>query len=163
MKMEPRISIITLGVEDLDRAATFYAALGLERHEGITDGVAFFQMGGLILALWPREELARDVGLHRAPVRPSAIVAADPGKPVVMEAASASPPGVALAYNTRSEAEVGEILALADKAGGRVVKQAGRAVWGGMQGYFYDTEGNLWEVAYNPDFPIDAEGRISLP
>ena len=60
--MEPRISIVTLGVDDLDRAAAFYEAMGLERHEKITDGVAFFQMGGLILALWPREELARDAG-----------------------------------------------------------------------------------------------------
>lgn len=142
MTMEPRISIVTLGVHDLDRAAAFYEAMGLERHKRFTDGVAFFQMGGLILALWPREELAGDAGLPA-------------------EALAGS--GVALAYNTRSPQEVAEILDRAQKAGGRVLKPAQQAFWGGMQGYFEDTEGNLWEVAWNPDFPIDAEGRISLP
>jgi uncharacterized protein len=148
MKLEPRISIITLGVEDLDRAAAFYEAMGLERNKRITEGVAFFQMGGMILALWPRDELAADVSndnTRRAKWR----------KPEV--------PGVALAYNTRTEAEVRLILDQAEKAGGRIVKPAQRAFWGGMQGYFEDTEGNLWEVAHNPDFPIDAEGRITLP
>ncbi|MDZ5696916.1 MULTISPECIES: VOC family protein [Phyllobacteriaceae] len=140
--MEPRISIITLGVDDLDRAAEFYEAMGLERNQKITEGVAFFQMGGMILALWPREELAEDAGFQES--RPGFS-------------------GVALAYNTRSEAEVGLVLERAEKAGGRVVKPAQRAFWGGVQGYFTDTEGNLWEVAYNPDFPIDEEGRITLP
>jgi hypothetical protein len=63
--MEPRISIVTLGVDDLDRATAFYEAMGLERHKRFTDGVAFFQMGGMILALWPREEIARDAGIRR--------------------------------------------------------------------------------------------------
>lgn len=139
--MEPRISIVTLGVDDLDRAVRFYEALGLKRNEKITDNVAFFQMGGVILALWPREELARDAGIER-PLRGS---------------------GMALAHNTRSAAEVALILDKAAAAGGRVLKAANRAFFGGMQGYFEDTEGNLWEVAHNADFPIDAEGRISLP
>jgi catechol 2,3-dioxygenase-like lactoylglutathione lyase family enzyme len=143
MVMEPRISIVTLGVEDLDRAVAFYEGMGLERHERFTDGVAFFQMGGLILALWPRDELARDAGFETGPRHDFR--------------------RFALAYNTRSEDEVALVLAMAKKARGRVLKQAGRAVWGGMQGYFEDTEGNLWEVAYNPDFAIDGEGRISLP
>jgi len=156
MKMEPRISVITLGVENLDRAAAFYAALGLERHQGFADGVAFFQMGGLILGLWPREELARDAG-YRA--------AGDVQAQGSAWRASLRPDfsGVALAYNTRSEDEVAAMLSLAEAAGGRVMKPAARAFWGGVQGYFEDTEGNLWEVAHNPDFPIDAEGRISLP
>lgn len=140
--MEPRVSIITLGVDDLDRAVRFYEAMGLERNEKITEGVAFFQMGGLILALWPREELARDAGI---------------------EVPGAGFPGVALAYNTRTEDEVGLVLARAEKADGRILKPARMAFFGGMQGYFTDTEGNVWEVAHNPDFPIDAEGRISLP
>jgi uncharacterized protein len=148
MKLEPRISIITLGVEDLDRAAAFYEAMGLKRNKRITEGVAFFQMGGMILALWPRDELAADVSNDNA----------RPAKWRKPEA-----PGVALAYNTRTEAEVRLILDQAEKAGGRIVKPAQRAFWGGMQGYFEDTEGNLWEVAHNPDFPIDAEGRITLP
>src|SRR5690606_6312297 len=103
---------------------------GLRRDERFTDGVAFFQMGGLILALWPREELARDAGVEPARVGFS---------------------GVALAHNTRTEVEVAQVLDMAHKAGGRVVKPAARAAWGGVQGYFADSEGNLWEVAHNPD------------
>lgn len=161
MKLQPRISVITLGVDDLDRAVRFYEVLGLERHKKFTDGVAFFQMGGLILALWPREEIANDAGVtfHRRPPRASSISLTAAAAPEVEPAF----PGIALAYNTRSELEVAELLAQAEKAGGRIIKQAQRAFWGGIQGYFYDTEGNLWEVAHNPDFPIDAEGRISLP
>jgi len=142
MKLEPRISVITLGIDDLDRAVRFYEAMGLEQYRKITEGVAFFQMGGMILALWPNDELAKDAGLQN---QRSAFS------------------GVALAYNTRSEDEVAAVLAAAENAGGRVVKPAQRTFWGGMQGYFEDSEGNLWEVAHNPDFPIDAEGRISLP
>lgn len=142
MKLEPRTSVITLGVDDLARAVAFYEAMGLERHPGFTDGVAFYQMGGMILGLWPREELARDAG-------------------IAAEHSGFS--GVALAYNTRAEDDVASILDQAAKAGGRVLKPATRAFWGGVQGYFADTEGNLWEVAHNPDFPIDTEGRITLP
>ena len=140
--MEPRISIVTLGVEDLARAVRFYEAMGLRRHGGITDNVAFFQMGGSILALWPRDELAKDAGIT------------DDGRGFR---------AAALAYNTRSDAEVEEVLASAERAGGRIVKPAQRAFWGGWYGYFADSEGHLWEVAHNPAFPIDAEGRIALP
>jgi uncharacterized protein len=140
--MEQRLSIVTLGVQDLDRAVAFYEAMGLTRNEKIAQGVAFFQMGGVILALWPRAELAKDAGVEDS--RPGFS-------------------GVALAYNTRSDAEVDEVLATAERAGGRIVKAAQRAFWGGWYGYFADPEGNLWEVAHNPAFPIDAEGNISLP
>jgi catechol 2,3-dioxygenase-like lactoylglutathione lyase family enzyme len=140
--MEQRLSIVTLGVQDLDRAVAFYEAMGLTRNEKVAQGVAFFQMGGVILALWPRAELAKDAGVEDS--RPGFS-------------------GVALAYNTRSDAEVDEVLATAERAGGRIVKAAQRAFWGGWYGYFADPEGNLWEVAHNPAFPIDAEGNISLP
>ncbi|WP_173932154.1 VOC family protein [Chelativorans sp. Marseille-P2723] len=155
MKLEPRVSIVTIGVDDLDRATRFYESMGLERNKRITEGVSFFQMGGIILALWPRGEMARDVAGDDG-------VATRSGK----ERASASGPGVpdiVLAYNTRAEADVALILKAAEKAGGRMVRPAARAFWGGVQGYFADTEGNLWEVAHNPAFPIDAEGRIRLP
>ncbi len=138
--MEPRISIVTVAVRDLDRAAAFYEAMGLRRHR-IRDGVAFFQMGGIIFALFPRESAEPDAGVTFG----------------------AAPSAVYLAYNTRSEAEVGAVLAQAEKAGGRIVKPAGRAFWGGWYGYFADTEGHVWEVAHNPDFPIDANGNIALP
>jgi predicted CoA-binding protein/catechol 2,3-dioxygenase-like lactoylglutathione lyase family enzyme len=140
--MEPRVSIITLGVADLDRAVAFYEAMGLPRNQAITDGVAFFQMGGSILALWPRAELAKDAGL------------VDDGHGFQ---------GIALAYNTRTEEEVDEVLAAAEKAGGRIVQAAHKAFFGGRQGYFADTEGNLWEVAHNASLPIAADGSIALP
>jgi uncharacterized protein len=158
--MEPRISIVTLGVDHLDRAAAFYEAMGLARHDRFTDGVAFFQMGGLILALWPREDLARDIGLKPPQAETGGRIALAGGETQDVPFAM---PTAALAYNTRAEGEVYEILEKAKAAGGRIVKPAARAFWGGVQGYFCDPEGNLWEVAHNPDFPIDAEGRISLP
>lgn len=138
--MEPRVSIITIAVEDLDRMAAFYQAMGLKRHR-IDDGVAFFQMGGAILGLFPRKDAEMDSGIRFG------------------EGVSR----VYLAYNTRSDGEVDAVLATAKAAGGGIVKPAGRAFWGGWYGYFADPEGNLWEVAHNPDFPIDADGRIALP
>ena len=138
--MEPRISIVTIAVDDLDRQAAFYEAMGLTRHR-ITDGVAFFQMGGMILALFPRDSAEEDAGIRFG------------------EGTSK----VYLAYNTRSDDEVGAVLSRAETAGGRIVKAAGRAFWGGWYGYFGDPEGNLWEVAHNPDFPLAADGTIALP
>lgn len=139
--MEPRISIVTIAVDDLDSTVRFYEALGLTRHQGITEGVAFFQMGGVILGLFLRGSAEEDSGIRF-------------GEGI---------PHVYLAYNTRSEAEVDEVLATAERAGGKIVKPAQKAFWGGWYGYFADPEGNLWEVAHNPAFPIDAEGNISLP
>ena len=139
--MEPRISIVTIAVDDLDRAVAFYEKMGLKRHAGITEGVAFFQMGGSILGLFPRPDAEEDSGVTFG----------------------AAPSAVYLAYNTRSEAEVDAVLAEAERAGGRIVKPAQKAFWGGWYGYFADTEGHVWEVAHNPAFPIDDEGRISLP
>lgn len=103
--MEPRISIVTLGVRDLDRAIGFYRAMGLEPGMVVEGDVAFFQMGGMLLALWPRGKLAADAGVEDS----------EPGFS-----------GVALAYNTRSDAEVGEVLARAEAAGGKIVKPAQR-------------------------------------
>ena len=100
--MEPRISIITIATDDLDRAVRFYEAMGLKRHAGITEGVAFFQMGGAILGLFPRKDAEADSGINF-------------GK---------APSAVYLAYNTRSDAEVDEVLATAEKAGGKH-RQAG--------------------------------------
>ena len=139
--MEPRISIITIAVDDLERATRFYEAMGLTRHAGITEGVAFFQMGGVILGLFPRQSAEADSGI----------------------AFGSAPSAIYLAYNTRSDAEVDDVLTMAEKAGGRIVKPAGRAFWGGWYGYFADTEGHVWEVAHNPAFPIAEDGSISLP
>jgi catechol 2,3-dioxygenase-like lactoylglutathione lyase family enzyme len=139
--VEPRISIVTIAVDDLDRMAAFYQAMGLTRHAGITDGVAFFQLGGIILSLFPRPSAEADSGVTFG----------------------TGVPRVSLAYNTRSKDEVGEVLAAAEAAGGRIVKPAQTAFWGGWYGYFADPEGNLWEVAHNPGFPLAPDGTISLP
>ena len=133
--MEPRVSIITLGVGDLDRAVAFYEAMGLARNQAVTDGVAFFQMGG---------------------IDPGAVAARRAGKGCRRSPLTTARPwfgGAALAYNTRSEDEVDEVLAAAEKAGGTIVQPAHQAFFGGRQGYFADTEGNLWEVAHNAGIP----------
>lgn len=145
--MEKRLSLVTLGVADLDRAMRFYQHMGLDRHQGITDGVAFFQVGGMILALFPQEELAKDAGL-------------DPADAGALPQPSSR---MALGYNTRSEQEVDDMIALAERSGGRVVKPAQKAFWGGRSGYFADPDGHLWEVAHNPAFPIADDGTVQLP
>ena len=131
--MEPRISIVTLGVEDLPRAVAFYRnGLGLPMiNDG--EGIAFFQLQGLRLALYPRGALAED-----------ATVADQP---------RGSFSGITLAHNLRSPAEVDALLAQAVAVGGTIWKQAQKVFWGGYSGYFADPDGHLWEVAWNPDFP----------
>ena len=138
---QPPISIITIAGNDVERLAAFYEGLGLKRHPGFGNEVEFFQMGGAILALFRRKDAEADAGI----------------------AFSDGLSSVYLAYNTRSDEEVDAVLAEAERAGGRVVKPAGRAFWGGWYGYFADPEGNLWEIAHNPAFPIDDQGNISLP
>lgn len=134
--MEQRMSLITLGVSDLALARRFYEE-GLGFKVGLAEGeIVFFQLNGLILSLYPRAALAKDVGV------------VDPGGGLG---------GITLAHNVRSEPEVDSLLDEAERAGGRVVKVACKAEWGGYSGYFADPEGHLWEVAHNPYFPIDAE------
>ena len=133
--MEPRISFVTLGVRDLARATAFYRdVLRLPQLE-TPPGVAFFELGRTWLSLFPRDELAADAG-----------VAADTD-------AGSSFPGFSLAHNVRSADEADALLAEVAAGGGRIVKPAHRAEWGGYSGYFADPDGFLWEVAWNPHFP----------
>ena len=131
--MEPRVSIITLGVDDLPRAIRFYESMGLERNEKITVGVAFFQMGGLILPLWPREELAKDAGISPE---------------------GSGFGGVSLAHNVPDKTAVDTVFAEAVAAGAKALKQPGDVFWGGYTAYFADPDGHLWEVAWNPDIDL---------
>jgi len=140
--MEPRISLITLGVGDLARSRGFYEKLGWKRAVKEAEGVAFFQAGGMTLALWPRAELARD-----ACVSPE----------------GSGFRGVALAHNTRTKEEVDAVLAEAAAAGAALLKPAQEAFWGGYCGYFADPDGHLWEVAWNPGFEMREDGSITLP
>jgi catechol 2,3-dioxygenase-like lactoylglutathione lyase family enzyme len=138
--VDQRISLVTVGVADLDRARRFYEALGWRRGNK-DEGVVFFQMPGAVFALWSRASLAEDAHV------------ADSG---------ASFGGVALAYNARSKAEVDAVLAEAKAAGGTILKAAVDVFWGGYSGYFADPDGHVWEVAWNPRWTLDEEGRVSL-
>jgi catechol 2,3-dioxygenase-like lactoylglutathione lyase family enzyme len=134
--MEARISLVTLGVADLERAVAFYRdGLGLPT-EGIVGtefehgAVAFFRLaGGVTLALWAQADLAHDTGLAVAPV---------------------SPTGFALAHNVRERREVDAVMAAAEAAGARMTKRQQETFYGGYAGYFQDPDGHLWEVAWNP-------------
>ncbi len=139
--MEQRVSIITLGVTDLERSRQFYERIGWRRSVAKSEGIVFFQSGGMAVALYPREELAKDAN-----------VAPD----------GTGFQGLTLAYNARNRAEVDSVLTDAVAAGAKLLKPAQEAFWGGYSGYFSDPDGFLWEVAWNPTFPISADGSIRL-
>ncbi|MDE2842331.1 MAG: VOC family protein [Chloroflexota bacterium] len=133
--MEPRISIVTLGVSDLPRSVAFYRdGLGLTLYDENTESIAFFQNKGTWLALYPLDALAADVGI---PTEGSGFS------------------GVTLAHNLRSKEEVDELLEVAVAAGATLVKPAQDTFWGGYSGYFSDPDGYLWEIAWNPFFWIE--------
>ena len=133
--MEPRITVITLGVDDLPRAVAFYRdglGLPLERLSG--DGVAYFDTQGTRLALFPRTALADYLGVE----------------------GEATPPGPAvLSHNVREPAAVEDVLRRAEAAGGRVLRPAADTAWGGHAGVFADPDGHLWEVVHNPGWTPD--------
>lgn len=128
-------------MSDVARARAFYEALGFKAARQSEEAVAFFDAGGVILALFGRAALAEDATLSDSA----------PGFS-----------GVALAHNARSEAEVEKVLAQAVAAGAKLVKSARKAFWGGYSGYFADPDGHLWEVACNPYFRLDEAGRVAL-
>ena len=141
--MEPRISLITLGVSDLARAVAFYERVlgwSVAQHP---PGVAFFDLGGVVLALFPHADLAQDMRL---------------AQPVL----SGGYEGFALAHNLRSEQEVDALFARLRQHGATIVKAPRKTDWGGYSGYFADPDGHLWEVAHNPYFKLDADGRVVL-
>ena len=141
--MEPRISIITLGVADLPRMVAFYRdGLGLPLFDENTESIAFFQNKGTWLALYPRDALAADIGMPA-------------GDPAAAPSSGIGFSGVTLAHNVRSKSEVDELLSAAVSAGATLVKPAQDTFWGGYSGYFADPEGYLWEIAWNPHFWIE--------
>lgn len=133
--MEPRLSLVTLGVSDLARARKFYEeGLGFPVQPQSTDDVVFFGLRGVWLGLWSRESLAEDAGVSSE---------------------GSGFRGMALAHNVRSRDEVDGLLAQAERAGATIVRRAQEAFWGGYTGYFTDPDGHLWEVAWNPHFWIE--------
>jgi len=139
--MEQRISLITLGVRDLARSRRFYEALGWTTRAEPGDDVAFFQAGGMILALWDRAKLAEDSGVE------------DGG----------GWGGVTPAQNVRSPAEVDAVIEEARAAGGRIAREPGETFWGGYSGVFVDPDGHPWEIADNPHWTVHEDGTVELP
>jgi len=138
--MEQRLSLITLGVADLGRAKAFYEALGWTTGAQPEDDVAFFQAGGMVVALWGRGQLAEDSGVE------------DGG----------GWGGITLAYNTRSPEEVDAVIEEARVAGARIAREGAATFWGGYSGLFVDPDGHPWEVAHNPHWTIADDGSVSL-
>ncbi|MFZ1063459.1 MAG: VOC family protein [Acidimicrobiales bacterium] len=142
--MEPRLSIITLGVADLQRSFEFYAnGLGLATTRTPDQGIIFFQTSGVTLALYPYDELAHDVGAEWNVPRSRFS-------------------GITIAHNVRSRDEVDAVLALAARAGATVVKPAADTFWGGYSGYFSDPDDYLWEVAWGA-FEFHDDGSLIIP
>jgi len=135
------VSLITLGVEDLERARGFYDAMGLTASPKSAEGVVFYQMPGAVLALFSRGALAEDA---------------------TIDAAGSGFAGIALACNVGSPGEVDAMLERAVHAGGKLVKSGKKVFWGGYSGYFADPDGHLWEVAHNPFFPKDSRGVLAI-
>ncbi len=140
--MQPRLTLVTLGVADVARARAFYVALGFKASSDSNPSVTFFDAGGVVLALFGRAALAEDA--HVADT-------------------TAGFSGVAMAHNVRSDAEVDKVLGEAVAAGATLLKPGQKAFWGGYSGYFSDPDGHLWEVAHNPFWPLDDAGRVVLP
>lgn len=139
--MEQRVSIITLGVSDLERAKAFYEQLGWRGQE--VQETVFFQAGGMALVLWGRDKLARDSGLEGT--------------------GRGGFEGMTLAQNVRSEAEVDQIIARAREAGASISRAPAKTFYGGYAGVFVDPDGHAWEIAHNPGFTVAEDGALTLP
>ena len=137
-----RLSLVTLGVADVPRARDFYERLGFKASSFESDEVVFFDMGATILGLYGRVPLADDANV---PHEGNGFRA------------------VSCAMNLDSEAAVDRALAFAKGCGAIITQPARKVFWGGYSGYFADPDGHLWEVAYNPVFPLDADGRVRIP
>ena len=137
--MEQRVSLVTLGVRDLERAERFYGDLGWERGNE-DDDVVFFQCGGLVVALWSRDSLAEDSAVED----------------------SGGWGGVTLALNVRSADEVDDVLQQAASAGAVIGRSGAETFWGGYSGVFVDPDGHPWEVAHNPFWTVTDDGRTLL-
>ena len=137
-----RVTLITLGVADLDRARAFYGALGWSAHPQQAEGVVFYQLAGMVLGLFPTVELARDQNRPDAELGTGAMT---------------------LAQNFATAAEVDAAFDLALSAGAVALKAPETVFWGGYSGYYADPDGHVWELAHNPFWPLDADGSLTLP
>jgi uncharacterized protein len=140
--MKQKLNLITLGVDNFERSLNFYEnGLGWKKSGKSMDGLALFPLGGIVLALHPRNELADDTTLKYQPTEFS---------------------GLTISYNAESEKEVDDILEQVAKLGATIVKPAQKVYWGGYSGYFKDLDGHLFEVAHNPFWDLDDNGNLKL-
>lgn len=137
--MQQRISLITLGVQDMDAAAAFYTALGWTQVDS-PDGVIAFDLIGQTLGLYPLAKLADDLGLEVSDLSGSG--------------------ALTLGYNCRAKDDVAQVLALAENAGAHILKPASDVFWGGHHGFFRSPEGHIWEIAFNPFSPLSPDGAF---
>lgn len=137
-----RLTLVTLGVEDVARATRFYEALGAKRSQESNETVSFFDLGGVVLSLYGREEIAKDAGLspEGSGFRPST-----------------------LAWNLGSREEVDKAVVRMVAAGGALLKAGEATFWGGYAAYVADPDGHVWEIAHNPFWPLDPDGGMRLP
>jgi uncharacterized protein len=137
------ITLITLGVADVAKATAFYESLGFVKSKTASEeSVSFLRAGGVVLALWSREAQRQDANAGEL---------------------WNGNGGMVVAQNVASEAEVDAVMATAEASGAQVLKPASKTFWGGYDGYFADLDGHIWEIAFNPHWALDAEGRIELP
>ncbi len=140
--MRQKLNLITLGVDDFEKSLAFYEkGLGWKKSDKSLDGLALFDLGGIILALHPRHDLADDTTLTYQ---------------------STTFSGLTISHNTKSEKEVEDILKTVAKHGATIVKPAQKVYWGGYSGYFKDLDGHLFEVAYNPFWELDENDNVKL-
>lgn len=137
--MEQRVSLITLGVQDMDRSASFYEKLGWQRVPS-QDGVIAFDLIGQTLGLYPKDMLAQELGIPADAIGGFS--------------------GITLAHNVRTKSDVGIVLEAAEAAGGQILKPAQDVFWGGFHGYFADPDRHVWEIAFNPFSPLSSSGAF---
>ena len=138
--MDQRLSVVTLGVSDLERSRRFYTHLGWHTRAEPGDDVVFFQGPGYVIALWDRNKLAADSGV------------VDPG----------GWGGTTLSHNVGSPEDVDAVLNEARSAGATIAREGAQTFWGGYSGVFLDPDGNPWEIAHNPHWGLDERGSVTL-
>jgi|SRR5689334_1815519 len=139
--MRQKLNLITLGVDDFKKSLTFYEKLGWKKSDKSMDDLALFSLGGITLALYPRQELAKDVTIAFQ---------------------SSVFPGITISYNAKSEKEVDEVMEEVKRLGATIIKRAQKVFWGGYSGYFKDLDGYVFEVAYNPFWELDENDNLKL-
>lgn len=146
MKFYPGITLVTLGVDSVERSSLFYERMGWRRSRAASQGsISFFQLNTLALSLFGRRDLAIDSGLSPQSVSSKAFS------------------GVTLAQNHGSKSAVDAVIAEAEVAGGKILITPRDTDWGGYHGTFADPDGHVWEICFNPFFPLAADGSVTLP